>query len=83
MRRCFANCREVGRGIVMAGEASCRCFVMNKDCGFPCNYSVAGIAIICCREMPIALASRNCVVMAGEAVAAEIGMIRSAVGRNP
>lgn len=56
---------------------------MNKDCGFPCNYSVAGVAIICRQEMPIALASCSRVVMAGEAVAAEIGMIRPAVGRNP
>lgn len=83
MRRRFANCREMGRSIVMAGQAGCRCFVMNKDCRLPCHYSVAGVAITCCREMPVALACRNRVVMAGEAVAAEIGMIRSAVGRNP
>lgn len=83
MRRRFAGSREMGHGIVMTREASCRRLVMNKDCRLPCNYSVAGVTIICRQKMLVVFTCSVGVVVAGEAITVEIGVIRAAVGRNP
>lgn len=73
----LARCRRMG--VVMAGCAAATGDIgMNECCRFPARSLVAIFASVVRREMSLCLARRSIAIMAGEAVRAEIGVVRTA-----